>query len=386
MKIWHVGASPTPNEVNGINYLVWELAGKQASSGHEVTMVLFTEPAADAVQYAAGVGITLAYVQARRLWLNRTSAARAIDNNPPEVVLFHSVFILLHAILGFMLHRRNVPYVVVPHGGLNPRDLKNRSHWKKAMYSHLVQKRFFGQATAMVVGLPDEEAQIREYLPNYRGLIKWIPNAVNTSSLQAPALEQSRSPSPTLLYLGLFDVRVKGIDVLARIASRLPSVEFHLHGLPVQRERNEQELLEISRSAPENLHFLAPIYGQDKVQALRCATAYIQTSRWESFGISIAEAMYMGLPCFISSSISMAKLFRDNDLGCVLPPDEDDAAEVIRDALSDQALLNEWSRRTKAFADEHFTMGAVGDAYSALCARVIGDSISAEPYAGVAHV
>lgn len=386
MKIWHVGASPTPNEVNGINYLVWELAETQASLGHEVTMVLFAEPSADAVCYAAGVGVTLAYIQARSYWLNRKNATQALNSGQPEVVLFHSVFILLHAILGFLLRRRNVSYVVVPHGGLNPRDLKNRSRMRKAVYSRLVQRRFFGQASAMVVGLPDEETHIRQYLPNYRGLIEWIPNAVNTSALQAPEMERTTSQTPTLLYLGLFDVRVKGIDVLARIASRLPAVEFHLHGLPVQRERNERELLEIRHNAPENMLFLSPIYGDDKVRAFRSATAYIQTSRWESFGISIAEAMYMGLPCFISSSISMATLFREHDLGCVLPPDEDEAVKAIHDALSNEALLCEWSRRAKAFANEHFTIGAVGEAYSALCVKVIGNPDTAYPSVGMAAV
>ena len=98
---------------------------------------------------------------------------------------------------------------------------------------------------------------------------------------------------------------------------------------------------------------------------------YIQTSRWEGFPISIAEAMYLGSPCAVSDTIDLAKLFADEDLGLVLPSNPKEAALSLSEVLAHPASLLRWSQRARSFAHRHFNPSAVASDYVDLYQEVL---------------
>ena len=128
--------------------------------------------------------------------------------------------------------------------------------------------------------------------------------------------------------------------------------EFHLYGL--QDLATREWLRQIRCGCASNVFFHPPVYGQEKAQVLCDATMYIQMSRSESFGISIAEAMHLGVPCAISDQIHIATPFRQHDLGLLLPGDSAAASMALTRALKAKEPLMRWSQRAKAFANEHF--------------------------------
>jgi glycosyltransferase involved in cell wall biosynthesis len=253
------------------------------------------------------------------------------------------------------LRRWGMPYVVTPHGGLMSQVLE-RSRLKKLAYSALVERARIRRASAIAYVTPAGEADIRSFVPDFDGPVRWVSNPVDVDGLGAVGW-RPWGPRPALTFLGRFDVYHKGIDRLAEIARRVPEADFQLFG--VEDPKTLRQLDVIRRYAPPNLHIYSPIFGAEKLDALSRSTMYIQVSRWEALSISILEALAMGVPCVISESMSMAAMFREHDLGLVVSTNSDLAALQIRAALANRERLMQWSETSRAYARVHAAPAAV---------------------------
>ncbi len=223
----------------------------------------------------------------------------------------------------------------------------------------------------MLTASTGEEADLRAFLGPATVPIRNMPVGVDTDALAGSQWKQNFTP-PRLVFLGRFDVHVKGIDLLLGVAGLMRDHEFHLYGL--QDHATREWLRQIRCGCAANVFFHPPVYGQDKVRALCDATMYIQMSRSESFGISIAEAMHLGVPCAISNQIHLAAAFRDNDLGLLLPTDSAAAAMALTKAMKSTDALIRWSRRAKAFASENFDARSAAQRHIALYREVLADT------------
>ncbi len=94
----------------------------------------------------------------------------------------------------------------------------------------------------------------------------------------------------------------KGIDRLFRLAEELPKIEFHLIGTLV--------LNSIHVDIPNNvvLHAHLNFMENKFIELLESAKIYIQFSKHESFGCSVAEAMQFGCIPIVSDSYSLPEV------------------------------------------------------------------------------
>lgn len=368
MKIWHIGVSPSPRVVDGINTTTWILAREQTLLGHEVTFLLTDRPSEASLERAEQAGIKLVQVSVNT-WLYDFKVFRTLLRTAaPQIVHMHSVFIPVQAGLAFHLARNKIPYVVSPHGGVISHVLR-RGRTKKSLYSFFVEKQRFSAAAAITLVMPEEEAEVRAYVPNYKGIVRWIPNPVNAQMLEGRQWRGDLAKKQ-LVFLGRFDVLHKGIDILVAIARLSPDMEFELYG--TEDARTKRWLKQLTSDLPRNLSFHRPVYEAEKVEVLTSASMYIQTSRWEAFGNSVAESMYLGVPCAISNTHNLANLFCKHDLGVTLPLDAGAAAIELNKALVDEARLHECAERARAFAHEHFYPRVVATRYLNLYEEVLG--------------
>lgn len=355
MRIVHVGGHASPNIVDGINAVVWTIAVEQLKLGHETGLLLSEPPDDEALALADRTGLELLYVPAST-WRYDDSIGKAlIQRTPADIVHFHSVFVPRQATLARQLRRWAIPYVITPHGGLMPQVL-SRGRLKKQVYSTLIEKPRFRHAAGIAYITPGGERDIRAYVRGFRGPVRWVPNPVDIDGLQQ-RYWQPRPGRPYFLFLGRFDVYHKGLDRLAEIARRVPEADFILHG--VEDPGTLAHLNVIRAYAPANLAINPPIFGDAKLELLSGATMYIQVSRWEALSISILEALALGTPTVIAESMSMAGMFRENDLGLVVSTRPDEAARQIRQALVDEARLRQWSQHSRAYARARFSPASV---------------------------
>ena len=349
LRIWHDGADPSSKGVNGVNATIWLLARHQANLGHEVTLLLRTQPSAAAISSAAASGIGLLHLGGGLFNISRARLNEAIQKSRPDIVQMHSVFIPRQASLARHLRSRGIAYVTTPHGGLSAEVLRHNKV-KKEIYAKLLERPRCASAAVLTASI-GEEADIRAFLGHKGGPIRNMPVGIDTEALGTERWKQNFSP-PKLVFLGRFDVYVKGIDLLLGIAGLMRDHEFHLYGL--QDHATREWLRQIRCGCASNVFFHPPVYGLEKAQVLCDATMYIQMSRSESFGISIAEAMHLGVPCAIADQIHIAAPFRKHDLGLLLPNDSAAAAMALTSALKSRETLCGWSRRGQEFARDNF--------------------------------
>jgi glycosyltransferase involved in cell wall biosynthesis len=293
MKIWHIGAAPNPFRVDGVSRTVWLLSTEQCRlGGHDVALILDGAPTPEAHQMADEVGLKLHD-------LSTGSYAHQVQDLlntlRPDVVHMHSVFIPRQAVLGKVLRKAGVPYVITPHAGLAPQVLA-RGRLKKSLYSAVRERPRFMCASAVALVTPAEEKAVRAFIPHYTGIVRWMPNPVEVSMLD-PCRWHGVAEQKRLVFLGRFDVLVKGIDILIEIARLLPEVQVDLYG--TEDAKTLEWLKKLKENLPPNVSFNDPIFGKAKAEILAGASIYIQPSRWEGFPVSVAECLYLGVPSAI---------------------------------------------------------------------------------------
>jgi glycosyltransferase involved in cell wall biosynthesis len=361
MKIWHVGDLWSARRVDGVSNSAWLLSREQARRGHDVSLIIHAPPDSTALETAADAGMTLVQTS-RSIFRLGAEVRRILERQTPDVVHMHSVFIPQHAVMARVLRQRGIPYVIKPAGGLLPQVLR-RNVIKKRLYGNLVERPRFMGAAAIANVTPGEERAIRAYLPDFRKPIRWIPDSVDVDALGPHCWQgvPSHAAQKRIAFLGRFDVLCKGIDILIEIARLLPEARFDLYGTEDTKTRDW--LARLKQNQPANVAFHEPIFGPDKGKMLAGASLYIQPSRWEGFGISVAEAMYLGVPCAIAASMNMAGIFRPLELGLVLSANPREAADQIHQSLSRPEQLHRWSQRGRDFARTHFHPGVAAERY-----------------------
>lgn len=366
MKIWQCGAASNPNRVDGVSRTVWLLSQHLSQHGHDVSLVLDTPPDEVARDVAASAGLHFVHVQADA-FSYRSEIRRLLEQEQPDLVHMHSVFVPRQAAMGRVLNQMGIPYIITPHAGLAPQVLR-RGIIKKTLYAMLRERPRFMGAEAISLVTPAEERAVRAFIPDYRRIMRWMPNAVDVHQLD-PHCWQGPSNQKRVVFLGRFDVLVKGIDVLVNTARLLPDVKFDLYGTEDPKTRDW--LNELKRDLPPNVAFHDPIFGQDKARMLSGASIYFQPSRWEGFPVSVAECMYLGVPSAIADTLDIAQLFYKENLGLVVALDPGRASIQLRAAMEDAPRSQSWSERGRQFARKYFHPESVAQQHIELYEEVL---------------
>jgi len=135
-----------------------------------------------------------------------------------------------------------------------------------------------------------------------------IPIGIELPSVPRPAT--GADPSKTVLYFGRFHPE-KGVANLLLawdIASRAhPDWKLLLVGPDNVGYRGELEMLVAERKIC-GVTFEGPRYGSDKLGIYRRGSVYVLPSPSENFGITVAEALSMGVPVIANSGAPWAGL------------------------------------------------------------------------------
>jgi glycosyltransferase involved in cell wall biosynthesis len=337
MRVLHVGPRPDVGEGNGVDVATWPLISAQVDRGAKVAVLVMGKVDPRAHAEAARRGVRLEVADLRRLLPGARGVATLLDDLRPDIVHLHSVFLPAHALLAGGCRARGVAYVVTPHGGLNL--FRNRG--RKEVYGALIEKPYLRRAACVFALTERERGVLGRWLSARLGRCVVLPNPL----APAPSAASWAPPAQlALTYVGRYDVQKKGLDRLVDLATRLPEVSVHAFGSATGSECGAFRAL-VRRGLPRNMTFQAPVYGTTKRAVVAAASLYIHLARNEGFGMSIVEAMQLGVPVAVAEECDLADQISAQDLGLVLPPSAEQAADVIRRALADPSQLAHWSRR-----------------------------------------
>jgi glycosyltransferase involved in cell wall biosynthesis len=293
-----------PDSANGVEKTVYHISLQQAAMGHEVHIVAITPKNPIPI---SGIRIHHCNPSLIRLTLPGCSW-RTIQKINPDIVHFHSTYVLPNILLASHLRRLQIPYIVTPNGNCSSKLLRRR-WYLKIPYKYLLERPYLNKAR--IIHSVGDTQQIRDY-----GVV--VPIVVAPNGIDRKAIPVSASANPILsakpewvdrtvfCYVGRLDMAQKGLDLLlegfAKALQCNPNLGLVLVG--PDWKGYKAKLVQLARSLllSRAVYFAGPAYQQTKFDFILSSDFFVHTSRWEGMPFSIIEALACGKPCLVSAA------------------------------------------------------------------------------------
>ena len=309
--------------------------------------------------------------------------ARAIGREigSADVLTIHSLNLFPQLAAFLHARRTRTPYVVTPHGSLDP-WLRRNSSVRKAVTNRIWQDRMLAGAAALHFTTEAEAELAGPVGPGVPRRI--VPNGVDTSSFRslpsgAPFRERvlRGDDGPIVLFVGRV-ARKKGIDLLIRAFARSGTGRrawLVIVGPDDEGLRPQLEALAAGEGVADRVRFPGPLYGVERLEAMAAADIWALTSHTENFGNAVVEALAAGLPVIVSTAVNIASDISAADAGVVTTLDVEVIARQLSELLGDDARRRELSLRAREFADG-YDWSRVGPRLAELYRAVAAGSVT----------
>jgi poly(glycerol-phosphate) alpha-glucosyltransferase len=290
--------------------------------------------------------------------------AGAIDAANPDLVHNHGIWQYRSAIVRSWSRRTGRPYVVSPHGMLDPWAV-NHSRWKKRLSLAWYEGRHLRDAPCLHALNRSEYESIRKF--GLKNPVAIIPNgAVLPEAAAAPPTGDRR----TLLYLGRIHPK-KGLKELLQAWAKFAAGEGADWQLAIagwddggyeQNLRDEAARLGIDSSVA----FLGPKFGAEKARIFSEASAFILPSFSEGLPMVVLEAWAYRLPVVMTEFCNLPEGFAAGAALEVEPRPDSLLAGLNRLARLSDEERRQIGERGLDLVKEKFTWSAVADRMESL--------------------
>ncbi len=379
MKILHVMAD-LDRRGGGPAQVGIEIAELMAKRGHEVTFIStdkgFPADLPLARKYVGGGSLTVEPypVNWPALWKTSWAMRRRLMTAIPQadVVHIHSLYLFHTWIAASLCRRFNVPYILRPHGTLDP-FMWRRHRYRKFAIELLFQNDVQRRAAGLHYTTLEERELAAPYAHNPQGWV--VPNGVNLPDddiLQHTGALRARYPQigdrRIILFFGRLNFK-KGVDItiemFAELARVRPDIFLVIAGPDAGVQKSaERRVAEFG--LVESVLFTGMLEGADKWMALSGSDIFVLPSFSENFGVSVVEAAACGLPVVISDRVNLWRDFVEAGAGVVAPPTAAAFARQVQELLDNPAETAAMAKRGADFVRRHFAWAALGDQYEAM--------------------
>lgn len=392
MKVLHVIAS-LAYRYGGPPKACFEMARAVADLGHEVSIYTTnqdgpTELDVSTVSPVFKDGVEIRYfpIQHPRFWGFSFPLGRALHKAIREydVVHIHSLYLFHNAVATHYCREYEVPYLIGPHGALDP-FIFERHRLRKSVMEVAFQHKTIKHAAAIHFTTEDEKRLAEPYTFGTPGIV--VPIGLDLAEyedLPAPGVFKSRYPETGGKKIVLFFGRInfiKGLDILARAYSMVARSRDDVHLViagPDNEEFGEKVRGWLSdEGILERVTFTGMLRGLDKLAVMRDAEMLVLPSYYESFGISIAEAMACSVPVVISDKVNIWREVETGGAGRIAPCDAERFAETMMELLDEPGEAKRMGENGKALVEERFQWSTVAialeDAYRSILSREVSE-------------
>jgi glycosyltransferase involved in cell wall biosynthesis len=249
-----------------------------------------------------------------------------------------------------------VPYVVSPHGALDP-YLRQRGRGRKRLTTALWQGEMLRNAALIHVTTTAEERLIADVVPQVPRAV--VPCGIRTAefaTLPPGSVFRRRYlggyDGPLILFLGRITDK-KGVDVLVRAfahARRAERCRLAVVGPDDTGLRPRLRALASELGVGDDVAFIDALYGEDRLGALSAADVWALSSHTENFGIAVVEAMAGGCAVAVSHAVNISEDIAAANAGVVADATPIDFGDALVGMLSDRSGRAALGGRARAFA------------------------------------
>jgi glycosyltransferase involved in cell wall biosynthesis len=389
MRILVTASSIAPT-AGGLRTGVLAICEGLVSRGHDVT--LFTTDAdfetisptsLKAKTTPRGFELVVFRAQVVR-WSNIISfdLMRALKKQVPtsDLVLIHSPYQISSTVAAHYCRKHKVPYVLRPHGTLDPFLVNRRRRLLKWTYINLLEKRNFRGAAAVQYSSQTEADMTREFIDEKSPELI-IPEGINIDcfdDLPPHGTFRTRFPETQdkrlLLYLGRIHQK-KGLELLAdafaEVAQDFANVHLVIAGTGEREYVDRIAQMLRNRQLSARVTMTGQLSDEMKLAVLRDAEIFVLPSYGENFGIAVVEAMACGLPVLITDKVGIWHDVADYEAGVVTQCDAGRIAKALGKLLGDSVSSRSIGQRGRRLVKRKFTVSSMAkmmdDAYTRLC-------------------
>ncbi|MBF0503351.1 MAG: glycosyltransferase, partial [Candidatus Riflebacteria bacterium] len=206
-----------------------------------------------------------------------------------DVVHIHSLYTFSTAFAAYVCRRDRVPYILRPHGTLDP-FMRGRNSFLKGIYTKLIERKNLDSAAAIHYTTAEEMRLTADMRLHPIGIV--IPNGIMASeyrNLPSPTALVNAHPALAgkriILYLGRINFK-KGFDILAKafgiISREVPNVHLVIVGPDDGFGTQVREWL-ACEGVLDRTTFTGMLEGQDKLTAFAAAECFVLPSYTENF-------------------------------------------------------------------------------------------------------
>jgi glycosyltransferase involved in cell wall biosynthesis len=255
--------------------------------------------------------------------------------------------------------RARTPYIVSPHGALDP-YLRRRGRVRKGLSTWLYQERLLREASLIHVTTDAEADLIADVATEVPRSI--VPCGLYVQEFrELPAREVFRRRylhgygGPVILFLGRITYK-KGVERLLRAFAhvrRQGECRLVVVGPDDEGLRPGLERLALELKVAQDVHFLGPLYGEERRAALATADVWALCSYTENFGIAVIEAMAAGCAVCISPGVNVSADVTGAEAGVVAGLEPEEFGAALAQLLADDARRLRLGSAARRFADRY---------------------------------
>lgn len=347
MNILHViEGKANPNRANGVNQVIYGLSKYQSRAGHIVRIFGMSAGIKEFHEKVDWEGFSVDVY--KKLNSKTWPYLQEMISNA-DVVHLHSVWKNYNVKIGKYLRSIGKPYIITAHCGLSKDRLKQSNYLIKIIYHKLYQKELFEDASIIHALTREESTDILRYCNNK---ICVVNNGVDFDTYSTLNYQVKNRGKIVLGYLGRLSVE-KNIDNLIKSISFLPTtvlekIELRLIG-PLDHKTIMFNQLISSLHLENQVKLVGGKYGEEKLKALLDLDAYIHPAYSDVVGISVMEALALGIPTIVTRTSHMS-YFNTSDAFIMVEPTAIDMARGIQDFVSrkDEWLKISYNAKTLA--------------------------------------
>jgi glycosyltransferase involved in cell wall biosynthesis len=386
MKILHVIANLAPR-YGGPSQACWEMARAVARLGHEVSIYTTNQDGpgelpvpVDRPVWREGVEIRYFPIQTPRFWGTSLPLARALRRQIPafDLVHLHSLYLFHNLVTGHWCRRYQVPYIVRPHGTLDP-YIYRRHRGRKLLMELLFERRNLRGAAALHFTTAEEQELAAPHTCGTPGLV--VPLGLNWEEYEVmpePWQFRARYPEigdqPLILFFGRINFK-KGLDILARafgeVARMRADARLVIAGPDNEGWGERVRAWLAAAGVLDRTTFTGMLLGPEKLAVLKDADLFVLPSYSENFGLAVIEALAAGLPVIISDKVNIWREVESAGAGAVIPCDPQALANAILELLSQPEAAAHMGRQGRSLVQARFTWPGVARSLAEAYARIL---------------
>jgi glycosyltransferase involved in cell wall biosynthesis len=270
---------------------------------------------------------------------------------PDEIFHFHGLWRPADSRLSTRLRQAGRPFIVSPHGMLEPWAWRHK-WWKKWPYYLLIERRHLQRANAVLATAPQEAERLRRFLPRQR--IDVLPLGFTGEAKPDYSAARSKlgwaADEVVLLFLSRLHAK-KGLELLLRAlhSVALPTTcRLVIVGGGESSYVNGLKRLAASLKLPR-VEWIGEIWGDDRWPYFQGADLFCLPSHSENFGLAVLEACQVGTPALTTHTTPWGEWLQPAR-GIVVEPTESGVREGLirffnqaRRTTVERAGLAEWA-------------------------------------------